>query len=770
MYEHFYGLHTNPFRLTPDPQFFFASGTHNGALAYLRYGMLQCEGFIVVTGESGAGKTELSRMLLSELQQTDVIVGELAIASLEPEEMLYAISDAFGLTRCGDKASALKNLRQFMLARVRDGQRVILLIDEAQNLPSESIEELRMLSNLQFGARALFQCILLGTIELRNKCDGASVDLLKERVIAAYQLSPLLPSEVTEYIEHRLRRAGWEGNPRFTDAAYMAVNQYSGGNPRRINLICQRLLLCSSLEKSHVITDEIIARVIQELYEEIGGLNETFGSTTEVVMPLRTLSASGTGDTGPARSCVAPVAANANIARTPAPEVMRRNPVVRNGPVFGGAAADTLAAALPPVAVSGITVPQGLQRTPTSRGNIAAGAALVTLLLTAVSAPDNTLSANALKGQRPVGSDIFIGILPAVAKDTAAARNWQSGARTSTGGSPVEIARPDPPQWVQPVQSFPDIVAGLNVANPPTQTKSFPSADVRGDHDIIGVLRADHSSAMLDGRERNERTGGIPNNAPVATRRDNDGARRHWQTDEDNNSVSDADVAASDPSEKPASPSADASGAAAAAVAAKIVPAKLAGTQVPRAAELQRSAAGAGLAARHPVPGPGLARRDESSATVTGQAIEMRESAAAAPADVAVASAETVPVPVTDDIPRVELDKLVSRFTSAYQQGNLASLSGLLADDVKTNDSTGRNGVTDEYRKLFDVTEARNMVVTGVRWSEAGDTSRGEGEFTVTVRAKGRRAVQAYLGRIRLEVERRNDNIVISELRHTYSR
>lgn len=272
MYENYYHLREKPFRLSPDPGFFFASRGHKRALAYLRYGLSQGEGFVVITGAPGTGKTTLAQILLQEMGQTDVVVAHLTTTQLEAEEMLRMVAASYGLRYEGqDKAGLLKTLEAFLMARAREHKRALLVVDEAQNLPARSLEELRMLSNLQVGNKALLQTFLLGQAQFRQMLDDPDLEQLRQRVIANYHLSALAPDECQSYVESRLQQVSWQNDPQFTPEAYKIIHEYTEGVPRRINMLCDRVLLFSCLEERHVVDEKVLAEVTNELQSEISG-------------------------------------------------------------------------------------------------------------------------------------------------------------------------------------------------------------------------------------------------------------------------------------------------------------------------------------------------------------------------------------------------------------------------------------------------------------------------------------------------------------------
>jgi general secretion pathway protein A len=272
MYEGYYGLSAKPFQLTPDPKFFFGSSGHKRAMSYLRYGLTQGEGFIIITGGIGTGKTMLVRTLFSELSKENIIAAQLVNTNLEAEDTLRMVAASFGLAHEGtSKAAILRNLETFLTARAREGKRALLVVDEAHNLPIESLEELRMLSNFQISGKTLIQSFLLGQEEFKDKLQSDRLEQLRQRVIAAYHLEPLSKEETKEYIEHRLKMVGWNGDPALTQHAFTEIYNMTSGVPRKINTFCDRLLLYGYLEELHSLGKENVMAVAQELQQETIG-------------------------------------------------------------------------------------------------------------------------------------------------------------------------------------------------------------------------------------------------------------------------------------------------------------------------------------------------------------------------------------------------------------------------------------------------------------------------------------------------------------------
>lgn len=271
MFEPFFGLTAAPFQLSPDPGFYFESRGHANALAYMKFGAYQGEGFIVVTGEIGAGKTTLVRTLLQSLNSDEIIAAQIVSTQLDAEDLLLAISTAFGIPmKSQSKAQRLATLEAFLTAVAAGGRRALLVIDEAQNLGTREVEELRMLSNFQLGSRALLQSFLVGQPELRKMLQSKSLEQLRQRVIASCHLGPLQPEEVRPYVEHRLRSAGWDGREIFTEDALRQIHACSDGIPRRINLLCTRSMLAAFLRSTVRIDGRDVLHTAKELGDELG--------------------------------------------------------------------------------------------------------------------------------------------------------------------------------------------------------------------------------------------------------------------------------------------------------------------------------------------------------------------------------------------------------------------------------------------------------------------------------------------------------------------
>lgn len=267
MFYDFYGLTGRPFQLTPDPAFYFESISHRKALSYLGYGLAQGEGFIVITGEVGAGKSTLVAHLTSTIDTERLTVGQVVTSKLDGEEIVHVVAQSFGIDIEGhDKATALGAIEGFLHDEARAGRRCLLIVDESQNLAIEALEELRMLSNFQLGSHPLLQTLLLGQPEFRATLQThPNLEQLRQRVIAAHHLDAMEPTEIEPYIKHRMTCVGWTGNPAFDQRVFAELHEATGGIPRRINQVVNRLLLLGAVEQRTRIDAAMLHAVLAEM-------------------------------------------------------------------------------------------------------------------------------------------------------------------------------------------------------------------------------------------------------------------------------------------------------------------------------------------------------------------------------------------------------------------------------------------------------------------------------------------------------------------------
>ncbi len=267
MYASHFKLRENPFSLTPDPKYLFLSRQHREALNYLIYGIKEKKGFIVVTGGIGTGKTTLSRALLSGMDPS-VETALIFNSYLSDMELLEVINQEFGIPLAGvdrTKRRYIDTLNAFLLANHRAGKNSVVLIDEAQNLSRNVLEQIRMLSNLETETEKLLQIVLVGQPELRELLGQPSLRQLNERIAVRYHLDALLEDDVPDYIGHRLTVAGNTGHLSFADDAFGPIYDFSRGNPRRINILCDRALLIAYAGNGLEIDRKIIKLAIKDL-------------------------------------------------------------------------------------------------------------------------------------------------------------------------------------------------------------------------------------------------------------------------------------------------------------------------------------------------------------------------------------------------------------------------------------------------------------------------------------------------------------------------
>ena len=269
MYSDFYGFSDRPFQLTPDARFYFGSRTHKKAMAYLGYGLAQGEGFIVITGDVGAGKSTLVAHLMATVDRSRLNAINIVSTQVEGDDMLRLAAQGMGLFTDGvTKAQLLERVERHLEAEARHGKRTLLIVDEAQNLSVSALEELRMLSNFQVSGQALLQIFLLGQPEFREKLATESLEQLRQRVIATHHLEPMEPNEVEPYIVHRLKTVGWEGRPLIEIPAFAEIYRHTRGVPRKVNQFAGRLLLHAAVEELDAIDADTVLAVAEDMDED----------------------------------------------------------------------------------------------------------------------------------------------------------------------------------------------------------------------------------------------------------------------------------------------------------------------------------------------------------------------------------------------------------------------------------------------------------------------------------------------------------------------
>ncbi|WP_374296667.1 ExeA family protein [Sphingomonas sp.] len=271
MYDTHYGLTGRPFQLTPDARFWYETATHRKAMSYLGYGLAQGEGFIVITGDIGAGKTTLVGHLLETIDPRRLHAVTIVSTAIDARDLLRTIATQLEVDPAGlEKAQLLTAIERGLHAVARTGRRTLLIVDEAQGLPVDALEELRMLSNFQAGGHALLQIVLLGQPEFRERLHGSErLEQLRQRIIAIHHLDPMEEHEVADYIAHRLSIVGWQGRPDFADDAFAALFRVSGGVPRRLNLLAGRVMLQAAVLDLTLIDAAVVEAVAEDMAADL---------------------------------------------------------------------------------------------------------------------------------------------------------------------------------------------------------------------------------------------------------------------------------------------------------------------------------------------------------------------------------------------------------------------------------------------------------------------------------------------------------------------
>ncbi len=265
MYLEYYGLSEPPFAITPNPRFLFYSGKHREAFNHLLYGIRERKGFVQLTGEVGAGKTTLCRALLEQLGDnfsTALILNPV----LNADQLVKAIAMEFGLEAQGlDRLEIMAVINDFLLRQMADNRESVLIVDEAQNLTNDLLEQVRLLSNLETDDRKLLQIVLMGQPELRDRLNHHGLRQLRQRITVRYHLNPLRLAEVAQYVQHRLQVSGAQGAPYFTRPALWRIYWYSKGIPRLVNAVCDKALLAAFVAQRDRIDFRIVGRALREL-------------------------------------------------------------------------------------------------------------------------------------------------------------------------------------------------------------------------------------------------------------------------------------------------------------------------------------------------------------------------------------------------------------------------------------------------------------------------------------------------------------------------
>jgi len=269
MYENFYHLDADPFGLNPDPRFSYSHPSYLKAKTYMSFALQRGEGFLLITGKPGIGKTTLIKELIKDLDPGKFNVTTLVTTRLEADDLLRSVAYSYDLPiEKADKATVIQQLTKFLTTRRRRNQHSILIVDEAQDLSESAMEELRLLTNLECSNRPLLQIFLVGQPQLYDLLGANCMEQLRQRITVATAMLPLSAEESEHYIQRRLSVAGWHNDPQIAHEVYPLIHKNSDGIPRRINQLCSRLFLHGFAEEKHLLDVTDINAVIKELSEE----------------------------------------------------------------------------------------------------------------------------------------------------------------------------------------------------------------------------------------------------------------------------------------------------------------------------------------------------------------------------------------------------------------------------------------------------------------------------------------------------------------------
>ena len=705
MYESFYNLSAKPFRLSPDQQFFYPSAGHKRALSYLLYGLNQAEGFVVITGAPGTGKTTLAHKLLSQIDAQSVLVAHLASTQIEAEDLLRLVAASFKLrSEHVSKAGLLKDIESFLLARAREHKRCLLVVDEAQNLPPRSIEELRMLSNFQVGGKSLLQVFLLGQEQFRVMLDSPHFEQLRQRVIADYHLQPLDAIETGRYIEARLQHVGWQNDPQIDAGAHAMIFEYTGGVPRRINMLCDRLFLYGYLEGLHTLTHANTCSVIAELRNGVLPRNSNVAFTPEE-RPLERPAAAESSMPTPA------------AVRTPTPEPV---PPPLTIPANLRPATRSVE---PPQTVAGTTP---ITRRPTKPVEV--------IQKEAARAAPAKRSVVSTKPARDIPDFAIADFLLADERGISADQHTRAIFATSPSLASTES------RWLLMIISacvllailafwfFPSIHGAFQPARSPQLEVQAPIGSTTSEPVAAPAQQiGDPSENILTERR-------ILTLPPPAIEED-------LAADAPEELVWENKTAAVAPVDNKT-----ASNAAATPAKMSDLDKKLLQKAKPAMHVAQSPAASVPAI----LPAPKSATAPKSPGTNPSTAM------ASTPGTGTSATA----------ISQRELALLVQQFSRYYEEGNLPLFLSLFDPQVRTESSDSIDAIRDDYADLFKKTAQRQILLGDISWDNAGRLAQGNGPFEVRISAGEGEPARSIKGSITIKIEKKDSGMAIVALYH----
>lgn len=734
MYEAHFGFKANPFRIAPDPKFFFASAGHKRGLAYLRYGLHQGQGFVVVTGEPGTGKTMLIHTLLSELSKDDYSIAAITSTNLRAEDVLRAVAENFGIDQRSalNKAELLTFIQKFLVEQHEAGKKSLMIVDEAQNLPPRSLEELRMLSNFQIGHEGLLQIILAGQPQLRKTLAAPSMEQLSQRIIAGCHLKAISAVETRGYIMHRLTRVGWQGEPNFSSEALSLIFQISRGIPRLINVLVDRLLLSVCLDEQVSIDEARLRAVLIELQDE--SANVWVSSVGEFR----------------ADASLAPLPDPENQAEMGTPQSPRRrevSPASITPPRVAAAPHRTPAPSSPVSAVSRAAIPDELPD-----------------VQNALAEPED-VAASAVKIRSKIvkavgGRAAQLVQMKAPKEDSSEAAKPEPKKAAPQPKQAVK-PKPTPEPTPEPVKAQPQRRAARDDVLAPA--KLPPRAVMRKEENVIALPVKSHPKIAPPPLASSEPL--IPEDIAIP-------------------SIPEADVTAPVVADygQPFGESKQRFEISARVQKVGLVGGLVLGLAVAAAFFLMGESAEPESVVPAPpleavasprVPAPALPVTSESS---RASLFDPRESLAvsdkpALPVPVVATEATTLP-PLPEPtvlegaIPEWELADLVYTYILAYENGNLSLFNTLFTDDVVVAGRVGRDAVVSYHDVLFSSTEMRSMSMNSIKWSWRDDVLHGIGLYDITEWKVMGAEPKLSSGRVTLEVRKLGSRYQVSKVEY----
>ncbi len=784
MYESYYGFKANPFRIAPDPSFFFASAGHKRGLAYLRYGLHQGQGFVVVTGEPGTGKTMLVQTLLAELSSQEYCIAMITNTNLRAEDVLRSVAENFGIDQraAKNKAELLSIIQDFLVAQHTAGKKSLLVVDEAQNLPPRSLEELRMLSNFQVGHQGLLQTVLSAQPQLRKTLAAPSMEQLSQRIIAGCHLKPISAPETRAYVAHRLQRVGWSGTPGFSGAAMSIIFQVSRGVPRLINMLVDRILLAACMDEKESIDEALVCAVLDELKQE------GTGAWTNVDVPAVSAQAAEEG-LAPLPEQQQPVARQASggssaAVSSPSPS---RSPSAGSANVEVGRTKSVSSAPaneqhLDPLAPSSSVVKRQPQKESKPRPKIvkavsaaAQGGQTPAAKLVQVKWPKEKesepasaprvdqpkASAAGQAAAKPRATKQVEASRPAVQQPSPGKKPQQAApeAKPQPKQSRPQQAKPKPRPESEPKPKPKPKTKRSKVVELPLPKAKTPSRDELPKEDDFDELFEPVPPPMTAERAAGAEMGGEAFVVEADHELFGGGKSRSKSRPVMIISVVIGAVvlgaavayfmAAADRQQEPVPPATQGAGLASAGQSSGPVVAAQAPT--PSADALQRGDEGERASIFDP-----RARVAVGGAAKAPEAAE--SGAAVAPGSAAVSEVAPSSPP---SLPEWELADLMYTFILAYENGNVSLFTTLFAPDAVVDGYSGKDEISRYHATLFRKTEMRTISINDIKWSQADGYIKGEAQYEKTLWHQGQVEPDFSAGRVLIDVVRSEGRLQI---------